>query len=93
MLSLRKQGLERGLLVNYLGLPIAIKRLSAADCIPLSDAITNQVRNWTSMRLSFAGRVQLIGLVLSSLQAFRSSIIPLTIEVCMRIDKILCNFL
>ena len=58
------------LLVRYLGVPLIIKRLSAADCTLLIEKITARINCWTSKLLSYAGRLQLIQSVLFSIQNY-----------------------
>ena len=70
-------------------MPLISTRLTARDCRPLIDKITNRVESWTSKRLSYAGRLQLIRSVLFSIQVYWSSIFILPKEVCKVIDQIL----
>lgn len=74
-------------------MPLISNRLTARDCRPLIERITFRVESWTSKRLSYAGRLQLIGSVLFSIQVYWSSIFIFTKEVCKVIDQILRSFL
>ncbi|KAI5327303.1 hypothetical protein L3X38_026699 [Prunus dulcis] len=87
-------GFKEGTLpIKFLGVPLISTRLTARDCRSLIDKITNMVESWTSKRLSYAGRLQLIKLVLFSIQVYWSSIFILPKEVCKIIDQILISFL
>ncbi|KAI4302539.1 hypothetical protein MLD38_038270 [Melastoma candidum] len=66
--SLKVQTGEAGFPMRCLGIPLLSKHLSATNCIPLVDAITNKVTNWTSRRLSYADRIQPVSAVLFALQ-------------------------
>lgn len=64
-------GLKIGTLpVRYLGVPHSFKKLSVADYKPLLDKITNRITCWSSKFLSYAGRLELIESVLSSLYSY-----------------------
>ncbi|GJX13339.1 probable L-cysteine desulfhydrase, chloroplastic [Tanacetum coccineum] len=54
---------------------------------------TMKVEDWRNKTLSFAGRLQLITLVLSSLNPYWASIFTLPIGVCNDVDKLLKKFL
>lgn len=54
-------GFKEGTLpIKYLGVPLISTRLTTGDCRPLIDKIPKRVESWTSRRLSYAGRLQLI---------------------------------
>jgi len=61
---------ERVLPMRYLGVPLISKRLSAVDCDSLISKISSRIDSWLAMKLSFAGRLQLLSSVLVSLQMF-----------------------
>nr|GEY81447.1 hypothetical protein [Tanacetum cinerariifolium] len=56
--------------VKYLGIPLLAKRLGIKDCTCLVDKVKNRVMDWKNKSLSYAGRLQLIALVLSAMQAY-----------------------
>lgn len=56
--------------MRYLGVPIISSRLGKADRVSLIDRITARVQSWTQRFLSFAGRLQLIKLILHAIQAY-----------------------
>ncbi|GJS22551.1 RNA-directed DNA polymerase, eukaryota, reverse transcriptase zinc-binding domain protein [Tanacetum coccineum] len=53
--------------VRYIGVPLIAKRLSVKDCGYLLDKIKSKIRNWKNRCLSYAGRLQLIAVVLESI--------------------------
>ena len=61
---------EGTLPIKYLGAPLISTRLTTRDCRPLIEKITKRVESWTSKRLSYAGRLQLIIKVLFSIQGY-----------------------
>ncbi|GJX40548.1 RNA-directed DNA polymerase, eukaryota, reverse transcriptase zinc-binding domain protein, partial [Tanacetum coccineum] len=60
---------EGTLPIRYLGVPLSSRRIKASDCRVLIDAVKNKINDWRNKSLSFAGRLQLISSILSSLQA------------------------
>ena len=88
-LGIQKQSLP----VTYLGVPLISSRLNKTNCIPLIERITSRIRLWTSSSLSYAGRLQLIKVVLFSIQAYWSTKFQLPIVIIQEIEKILRNFL
>ncbi|KAL0292835.1 UNVERIFIED_CONTAM: hypothetical protein Sradi_6970900 [Sesamum radiatum] len=65
---------EAVLPIKYLGVPLIASRLTVADCQPLIDRFNNRLAGWGHLLLSFAGRLQLIKSVLSSLHMYWSSV-------------------
>ncbi|KAL0302793.1 UNVERIFIED_CONTAM: LINE-1 reverse transcriptase [Sesamum angustifolium] len=64
-------GFQEGLLpVKYLGVPLNSSRLTVADCRPLINKIDTRLAGWNQQNLSYAGRVQLIKSVLSTLHTY-----------------------
>jgi hypothetical protein len=85
--------MKEGLLpVRYLGIPLISSKLSAGDCKALVDRITGRINSWTSKKLSFAGRLQLLSSVLFSLQVYWSSIFILPKKILKDISKVLTGF-
>ncbi|XP_071718302.1 uncharacterized protein [Rutidosis leptorrhynchoides] len=56
--------------IRYLGVPLLSTRLYAKDCVILVDKVKKRIFDWKNKSLSFAGRMQLVSSVLSSLQVF-----------------------
>nr|GFB32221.1 hypothetical protein [Tanacetum cinerariifolium] len=83
----------RSLPVRYLGIPIDSNRISKSDCTVLLDKVRKRIDDWRNKELSFAGRLQLIAFVLTSLNAFWASIFILLSGVYHDIDKTMKSFL
>ncbi|GJY55984.1 hypothetical protein Tco_0455099 [Tanacetum coccineum] len=79
--------------IKYLGVPMMSKRLTSKDCKPLIEMIRKRIGDWRNKVLSFAGRLQLISSVLSSMQVYWASLFILPIEICNLIDRLFKNFL
>ncbi|KAL0444885.1 UNVERIFIED_CONTAM: hypothetical protein Slati_2211200 [Sesamum latifolium] len=87
-------GYQEGQLpLRYLGLPLLASRLSIADCTPILQKIDDRIKGWEGIMLSFAGRVQLIKSVLSSLQVYWAMAFILPKTVIREIEKRLRSFL
>lgn len=65
-------------LVKYLVLPLISRRLKLKECLPLLERILAIMINWKNICISYAGRVELIKYVLSSLYQYwtRTYILP-----------------
>ncbi|GJR88455.1 putative RNA-directed DNA polymerase [Tanacetum coccineum] len=81
------------LLIKYLGIPLISSRLCKHHCSPFIDKVKLRLLNWKNKSLSFAGRLQLIKSVISSLQVYWSSIFLLPKFVYNEIEKLMRNFL
>ncbi|GJX73331.1 RNA-directed DNA polymerase, eukaryota [Tanacetum coccineum] len=79
--------------VRYLGVPLLAKRLSVQDCNVLIDRVDSRINCWRNKTLSYAGRVQLIASVLSSMQLYWASVYLLPNSMVNDIDKLLKRFL
>ncbi|XP_063935557.1 uncharacterized protein LOC135147075 [Daucus carota subsp. sativus] len=79
--------------VKFLGVPLISSKLSVNDCVPLVDRITSKILSWTSLLLSYMGRLRLIEVVLHSVQNFwtRHFVLPKCIHKL--IQQILTRFL
>lgn len=84
---------EGKLPVRYLGVPLISTRLTAADCSSLLEKITGCIDSWMSKKLSFAGRLQLLTSVLSSIQVFWTGIFILPKRIIKLIEQKLSRFL
>lgn len=76
--------------IRYLGVPLVSKKISCGDCKVLIEVVQNRINDWKNKHLSFAGRLQLIYSVLSSLQVYWCTMFMLPKLVCNTIDN-LCN--
>ncbi|GJT52972.1 RNA-directed DNA polymerase, eukaryota, reverse transcriptase zinc-binding domain protein [Tanacetum coccineum] len=79
--------------VRYLGVPLLAKRLSIQDCKVLIDKVKSKINCWRNKTLSYAGRIQLIASVLTSMQLYWASVYLLPSSVVNDIDKLLKRFL
>ncbi|KAJ9535362.1 hypothetical protein OSB04_un001524 [Centaurea solstitialis] len=79
--------------VRYLGVPLISTKLFHNDCLSLIDKVRKRIKDWKNKWLSFAGRLQLINSVLSSISVYWSSMFLLPASVIKEIEKMLRNFL
>lgn len=79
--------------VRYLGLPLLTKKMNVQDYSPLISRIRAQIYSWTARHLSFAGRLQLIGLVIYSITNFWMSAYRLPNKCIQEINSIYAAFL
>ncbi|GJV59378.1 RNA-directed DNA polymerase, eukaryota, reverse transcriptase zinc-binding domain protein [Tanacetum coccineum] len=56
--------------IRYLGVPLVPKRINKQDCKVLLEVLQSKINDWKNKSLSFAGRLQLIAFVLSSMQVY-----------------------
>nr|GEU32005.1 hypothetical protein [Tanacetum cinerariifolium] len=78
---------------KYLGVPIISSKLCKHHCSPLIEKVKMRLLNWKNKSLLFAGRLQLIKSVISSLQVYWSSVFILPKFVYNEIKKLMKNFL
>lgn len=79
--------------VKYLGLPLISTRLKKEHCHDLINKIAARVLNWAAKTLSYAGRLQLVNSVLTSMHIFWSSVFLLPKSVVFEVEKICRTFL
>ncbi|KAK4381539.1 hypothetical protein Sango_2958200 [Sesamum angolense] len=79
--------------VRYLGVPLITSKLSLADCAPLILKIEARIAGWNQLKLTYAGRTQLIKSVLSSIHQYWCSVFILPKGVIKVIEAKLRNFL
>lgn len=79
--------------IRYLGVPLISSRLYKKQCDPLIDKVKSRLDNWKNKSLSFAGRLQLLKSVISSIQVFWSSIFILPEHVSQSIEKLMRGFI
>ncbi|MBA0796167.1 hypothetical protein Gohar_006961, partial [Gossypium harknessii] len=58
--------------VRYLGVPLVSRKLSQSDCVVLTNRILGRFHEWSTKNLSYAGTLQLIKVVIFSVQAYWS---------------------
>ncbi|KAL0288554.1 UNVERIFIED_CONTAM: hypothetical protein Sradi_7095400 [Sesamum radiatum] len=79
--------------VRYLGVPLITSKLSIADCAPLILKIEARIAGWNQLKLTYAGRTQLIKSVLSSIHQYWCSVFILPKGMIKLIEAKLRNFL
>ncbi|XP_071687999.1 uncharacterized protein [Rutidosis leptorrhynchoides] len=84
---------EGQLPVRYLGVPLVSSRLMYRDCKILVERVKRKIEDWKNKFLSFAGRVQLIISVLTSMQVYWASVFILPVAIIKDIEKLLRGFL
>ncbi|GKD46635.1 hypothetical protein Tco_1271280 [Tanacetum coccineum] len=78
---------------SYLGVPLITKHISYTDCKNLIDKVKLKVSDWKNRMLSYAGRLQLIASILSSMQVYWASVFIISKSVIKDINKLLKGFL
>lgn len=87
-------GFKEGKLpVKYLGLPLVSTRLTKEHCHDLVTRIAARILNWTAKSLSYAGRLQLVKSVLTSMHIYWTSIFTLPKSVITEVEKMCRSFL
>jgi hypothetical protein len=84
---------EEKLHVRYLGVPLISSKLSAGNCRVLVEKIASCINSWSSKKLSFAGRLQLLSSILYSIQVYWSSIFILPKSILKDISQKFSHFL
>nr|GEZ09522.1 RNA-directed DNA polymerase, eukaryota, reverse transcriptase zinc-binding domain protein [Tanacetum cinerariifolium] len=79
--------------MKYLGVPLLAKRLGVKDCKSLIENVENKINCWKNKNLSYAGRIQLIASVLSTMQQYWASVYNLPLTVIKELNKLLKRFL
>ncbi|XP_052173286.1 uncharacterized protein LOC127788729 [Diospyros lotus] len=90
----RESGFRKGSLpICYLGIPLISKQLTYNDCRPILDRVRSKVVSWRGRLLSFAGRLQLVQSVLSTIHVYWASIFVLPKKVLKEVERVSCAFL
>ncbi|CAN0888287.1 Putative ribonuclease H protein At1g65750 [Linum grandiflorum] len=90
----QEMGFKEGSLpVRYLGIPLISGKLRAQDCDILVSKITARITGWRVKTLSYAGRLQLVQAVLSTMSSYWMSIILLPKSVIKAVEKLCSDFL
>ncbi|GJY29200.1 hypothetical protein Tco_0404967 [Tanacetum coccineum] len=85
---------EEGTLpIKYLGAPLISSRLVYKDCKILVERVQDRIGNWKNKSLSFAGRLQLIMSVLSSMHLYWASVFILPNRILDDLDQLMRGFL
>ncbi|XP_070042178.1 uncharacterized protein [Nicotiana tomentosiformis] len=77
----------RELPFKYLGIPLATKKLSLIQWHPLVENIVAKISSWTSKKLSYDGRVQLVQTMIFGIQSYWSQLFTLPSKVWKMIDS------
>lgn len=86
-------GFKEGFLpIKYLGLPLILSRLRKEHCMELVSKITARISSLIAKTLSYAGKIQLVNSVLSSMYMFWCSIFFLPKVIIHQVEKICRNF-
>lgn len=70
---------------RYLGVPLAAEKLKVLHYGPLTNQISECIKAWAGLSLSYAGRAQLIQAVLQGIQCFWLSIMPIPNAVIQKV--------
>ncbi|GKV27354.1 hypothetical protein SLEP1_g36534 [Rubroshorea leprosula] len=93
-LLVEKFGFKIGTLpVRYLGVPLITGKLAKMDLRPLVSKITEKMSSWAAKHLSFAGRLQLISLIIQGITNFWCSVFILPKGIIKEVEKICGTFL
>ncbi|KAJ0102088.1 hypothetical protein Patl1_05611 [Pistacia atlantica] len=79
--------------VKYLGVPLIFSRLRYIDCMPLIEKLEKRLKSWKYKYLSYAGRLQLVIYVLSSMQVYWASMFIIPSAMTKTIEKLMRAFL
>ncbi|KAG5594737.1 hypothetical protein H5410_035969 [Solanum commersonii] len=66
---------------KYLGVPLSTKKISLIQWYPLITKMIARISSWTSKKLSYAGRTQLVQSMLFGIQAYLSQLFVLSAKV------------
>jgi hypothetical protein len=84
---------EGKLPIQYLGVPLLSKRLTATDCDVLVSKIAGRIDSWLARNMSFAGRLQLVSSVLLSMQVYWAKVFILPKRVIFLLQQKFNRFL
>jgi hypothetical protein len=79
--------------LRYLGLPLGLRKPTAAQLQYLVDAVANRLPSWRASMLNHAGRLELVRSTLVSISIFTMMSLDVQIETLLAIEKILRGFL
>ncbi|GJR55897.1 reverse transcriptase domain, reverse transcriptase zinc-binding domain protein [Tanacetum coccineum] len=84
---------EGTLPIKYLGVPLISSRLRYRDCKVLVERVQNCINDWKNKYLSFAGRLQLVMSILSSMHGYWASVFILPAAIIHEIEQLMFGFL
>lgn len=76
-----------------LGIPLATKKLKLIEWQPLITKITRRISSWTTKKLSYAGRVQLVKSVLFGIQSYWAQLFIIPAKVMKVIEGYCRSFI
>ncbi|GKD09550.1 RNA-directed DNA polymerase, eukaryota, reverse transcriptase zinc-binding domain protein [Tanacetum coccineum] len=79
--------------MKYLGVPLIAKSLGINDCKSLVMKVAEKINWWKNKVLTYAGRIQLIASVLSSMRIYWASVYMLPSTTIKEIERLLKGFL
>ncbi|XP_022014981.1 uncharacterized protein LOC110914501 [Helianthus annuus] len=77
---------EGKLPIKYLGVPLLASRLMIKDCKVLVERVVKRINDWKNRFLSFAGRLQLVISVLSSIHVYWASVFILPTSIIKELE-------
>jgi hypothetical protein len=80
-------------LCKYLGVPLSIYKLTKNDLIPLVDAVTNKLTTWKSKFMSWAGRIMLVKVTLTTIPIHVSITVEVSPWIYKEIDRLRWAFI
>ncbi|KAK1406316.1 hypothetical protein QVD17_41610 [Tagetes erecta] len=84
---------EGRLPIRYLGVPLISSNLIASNCKCLLDKVDRRIDDWMNKSLSFAGRLQLIASVISSMYSYWASYLVLPSATVKDLERKMKGFL
>ncbi|CAN1136539.1 LINE-1 retrotransposable element ORF2 protein [Linum perenne] len=78
---------------RYLGVPLTTGKLRRVDCRALLDKITKRITDWRAKKLSYAGKIQLLNLVIHGILQFWMASFILPSDLIKDIENIYNRFL
>jgi hypothetical protein len=79
--------------MRYLGLPLGLKKPTAAQLQYLVEAVANRLPGWRASMLNRAGRLELVRSTLAAIPIFALMSLDVQAEILLAIEKILRGFL
>lgn len=79
--------------VRYLGVPLTHGKLKSTYFAPLIEKISSHIRDWAMSTLSYAGKLELIVVVVQRIESFRLHAFPLPTSILEKTNKLCRNFL
>lgn len=78
---------------RYLSIPLSGTYLRVANYEPLLDKVSKTVLAWSSLNLSYAGRVEIVKSVVQGIQSFWLGVLPIPAVVLDRIIRMCRRFI